>query len=93
MAILAQPVAALTLDLPELSANFSIVGFGGSTNSGIALWAFKDWSERDRSQAEIQGDLQGRLSAITGVQAFVFGQQGLIAGVSLAGVKYTRIIP
>lgn len=27
------------------------------------------------------------------VQAFVFGQQGLIAGVSLAGVKYTRIIP
>ena len=29
----------------------------------------------------------------TGVQAFVFGQQGLMAGVSLAGVKYTRIIP
>ena len=29
----------------------------------------------------------------TGVEAFVFGQQGLIAGASLAGVKYTRIIP
>lgn len=29
----------------------------------------------------------------TGVQAFVFGQQGLIAGASLAGVKYSRIIP
>ncbi|GAB1363550.1 YSC84-related protein [Rhodobacter sp.] len=27
------------------------------------------------------------------VIAFVFGQQGLIAGASLAGVKYTRIIP
>ena len=27
------------------------------------------------------------------VIAFVFGQQGLIAGASLSGVKYTRIIP
>lgn len=27
------------------------------------------------------------------VIAFVFGQQGLIAGATLAGVKYTRIIP
>src|SRR5690606_34877365 len=36
----------LTKDLPELDANFSIVGFGGATNSGIAVWAFKDWAER-----------------------------------------------
>ena len=68
---------ALTKDLPELSANFSVVGFGGATNSGIALWAFKDWSERDRSQAEIQADLQGRLGAIAGVQAFVFAPPSL----------------
>ena len=27
------------------------------------------------------------------VIALVFGQQGLIAGATLAGVKYTRIIP
>ncbi|WP_434620263.1 efflux RND transporter permease subunit [Tabrizicola sp. M-4] len=67
----------LTKDLPELSANFSVVGFGGATNSGIALWAFKDWSERDRSQAEIQADLQGRLGAIAGVQAFVFAPPSL----------------
>ena len=67
----------LTQDLPELSANFSIVGMGGATNSGIALWAFKDWSERDRSQAEIQADLQGKLNAIAGVQAFVFAPPSL----------------
>jgi multidrug efflux pump len=67
----------LTKDLPELSANFSIVGFGGATNSGIALWAFTDWSERDRSQAEIQGELQGKLGAIAGVQAFVFAPPSL----------------
>jgi multidrug efflux pump len=67
----------LTQDLPELSANFSVVGFGGATNSGIALWAFKDWSERDRSQAEIQGELQGKLGQIAGVQAFVFAPPSL----------------
>lgn len=67
----------LTQDLPELSANFSITGFGGATNSAIALWAFKDWSDRERSQAEIQQELQGRIGAITGVQAFVFAPPSL----------------
>jgi multidrug efflux pump len=67
----------LTKDLPELDANFSITGFGGSTNSAIALWAFKDWSERTRSQKEIQADLQARISPVTGVQAFVFAPPSL----------------
>jgi len=66
-----------TKDLPELDASFSIVGFGGQTNSGIAVWAFDDWSERDRSQKEIQGDIQARLSSITGVQALVFAPPSL----------------
>jgi multidrug efflux pump len=67
----------LTEDLPELAANFSIVGFGGATNSGIALWAFKDWSERDRSQAEIQQDIQARISGVAGVEALVFAPPSL----------------
>ena len=62
----------LTKDLPELKANFSIVGFGGGTNSAIALWAFNDWADRDRGQAEIQQDLQARIAPVTGVEAFVF---------------------
>ncbi len=33
---------------------------------------FKDWSERDRSQAELQQDLQGRLGNVAGVEGFVF---------------------
>src|SRR5690606_14014184 len=64
-------------DLPELEANFSIVGFGGGTNSGIALWAFNDWAERDRSQAELQQDIQARLAPVAGVQAFVFAPPSL----------------
>ena len=67
----------LTEDLPELDANFSIVGFGGATNSGIALWAFKDWSQRERSQKELQEDIQQRLSKIAGVQALVFAPPSL----------------
>ena len=66
-----------TADLPELNANFSVVGFGGQTNSGIMLWAFDDWAERDRTQAELQGDLQARIAPIAGVQAFVFAPPSL----------------
>lgn len=62
----------LTADLPEQRANFSVVGFGGATNSGIMLWAFEDWADRSRSQKEIQQDLQARLAPVAGVQAFVF---------------------
>jgi multidrug efflux pump len=67
----------LTQDIPELRANFQIVGFGGATNSAIALWAFKDWSERERSQKELQTEIQGRIGAVAGVQAFVFSPPSL----------------
>jgi multidrug efflux pump len=68
---------ALTKDLPELEANFSIVGMGGQTNSAIALWAFKDWADRERSQKELQADIQGRLAAVSGVQPLVFAPPSL----------------
>ena len=67
----------LTKDIPELEANFSIVGFGGQTNSGIAVWAFKDWADRERSQKELQQDIQARLSKIAGVEALVFAPPSL----------------
>jgi multidrug efflux pump len=67
----------LTEDIPELRANFSIVGFGGATNSAINLWAFKDWADRERSQNEIKADIQGRLSKVAGVEALVFAPPSL----------------
>ncbi|MBX3571980.1 MAG: efflux RND transporter permease subunit [Mesorhizobium sp.] len=67
----------LTKDIPEVKANFSIVGMGGQTNSGFAVWALKDWAERDRSQKEIQADIQARLSKVAGVQALVFAPPSL----------------
>ncbi len=65
-------LSKITRDIPELRTEFSIAGFGGATSTGIAIWAFKDWSERDRTQAELQTDLQGRIDTVAGVQGFVF---------------------
>jgi multidrug efflux pump len=62
----------LTAEIPERAADFSVVGFGGQTNTGIALWALTDWAERDRSAGAIQQDIQGRIDTVPGVQAFVF---------------------
>jgi hypothetical protein len=39
------------------------------------------------------GSIGKETTEIDPVIALVFGQQGLIAGATLAGVKYTRIIP
>ncbi|MBZ0228219.1 MAG: efflux RND transporter permease subunit [Bauldia sp.] len=73
----ATQIRELTKDIPELRANFQIVGFGGATNSAIALWAFRDWADRARSQKELQTDIQGRLAKVAGVQAFVFSPPSL----------------
>ena len=73
----AAQIRSLTEDIPEVKANFSIVGLGGATNSGFSVWAFKDWSERDRSQKELQADIQARLSKVAGVQALVFAPPSL----------------
>jgi len=67
----------LTKDIEELKAYFTVTGFGGQTNSGIALWSFKDWADRERSQKELQQDIQGRLSKVAGVQALVFAPPSL----------------
>ncbi len=66
-----------TADIPEVRTNFTVVGFGGQTSSGIALWAFDDWADRDRTQAEIQQDIQSRIATVNGVQAFVFAPPSL----------------
>lgn len=66
-----------TRDIEEVRAQFSIVGEGGQTNSGFAIWALEDWADRDRSQAEIQADIQARIAEVDGVEAFVFAPPSL----------------
>ncbi|MFA7432789.1 MAG: efflux RND transporter permease subunit [Gemmobacter sp.] len=69
-------LGARTADIPEVSAHFSVTGFGGG-NTGFAIWGLEDWADRDRSQAEVQQDIQARLSALDGVEALVFAPPSL----------------
>ncbi|TPN76827.1 multidrug efflux protein [Mesorhizobium sp. CU2] len=62
----------LVKDIPETRAQFSAVAFGGATNGAFVGFAFKDWAERKRSSKQLQADIQGRLSKVAGVEAFVF---------------------
>ncbi len=70
-------MSKLTAGLDEVRTEFSIVGFNRQTNSGFYIWALKDWAERTRSQKAIQQDIQGRISKVAGVQAFVFSPPSL----------------
>jgi multidrug efflux pump len=65
-------ISELTEDIAEVTTEFSIAGFGGNAASGVYIWVLDDWANRDRSQAEIQQDIQGRLGQVAGVEGFVF---------------------
>ncbi len=65
-------ILGLVKDVPETRALFAATAFGGATNSAFVGFAFKDWAQRSRSQKELQADIQGRLSKVAGVEAFVF---------------------
>ncbi|SDN76229.1 efflux RND transporter permease subunit [Phyllobacterium sp. OV277] len=67
----ANQIDALTKDLPELKARFNIAGLG-TTNSAFAIWVFKDWAQREKSQKQLQQELQGMISPIAGAQAYIF---------------------
>jgi multidrug efflux pump len=60
-----------TKDIPEIDVRFSVVGFGG-TNTAFAGFGLVPWGERQRSQAEVQQEVQNKINAVAGVQAFVF---------------------
>jgi multidrug efflux pump len=65
-------ISALTDDIAEVTTEFSIAGFGGQANSGIYIWVLADWADRERAQAPIQQEIQGRLGQVAGVECFVF---------------------
>ncbi len=80
----------LVKDIPETRAQFSAVAFGGATNSAFVGFAFKDWAERTRSSKELQADIQGRISKVAGVEAFVFAPPTLPG--SGGGLPITMVV-
>lgn len=65
-----------TSGIPEVDTAFSITGFG-ENSSAIAIWKLKDWNDRERSQSEIQQDIQAGVDSSAGVQGFVFSPPSL----------------
>ncbi len=63
--------------IPEYMESFSIIGFSGSPNSSFGGFKLKPLAERERSQTEIQQELQPKLNALTGVQANAFPRPSL----------------
>ncbi|MEH6774413.1 MAG: efflux RND transporter permease subunit [Cereibacter changlensis] len=70
-------ISQITRDIPEVKTEFSIAGFGGQANSGIYIWALEDWADRERSQAEVQAEVQALLDPVPGLQGFVFSPPSL----------------
>ncbi len=68
----ANELGKVTKGIPEVKTRFSVVGLNGATNSGFYVWALKNWSDRTRSQKQIQQEIQGKISKVAGVQSFVF---------------------
>ncbi|MBU2707102.1 MexW/MexI family multidrug efflux RND transporter permease subunit [Zooshikella marina] len=61
---------------PEYDSSFLVNGMGGVNNS-IAGMILKPWDERERSQLEIQPQLQQKLNDIAGLQIFSFNMPPL----------------
>ncbi|WP_108482755.1 efflux RND transporter permease subunit [Oceaniglobus ichthyenteri] len=70
-------VSRRTADIEEVQTSFSVAGMGGAANTGFYIWALKDWAERERSQAEIQQQIQGTLDGTPGLQSYVFAPPSL----------------
>ena len=62
--------------IPENQQLFQInglaLGGGGGNNSAVVGMKLKDWDRRSRSQMDLMGPVQAKLSALTGVQAAAF---------------------
>ncbi len=63
-------VEAILGGTKDIQSYFSVVGFGGRVNGGIAFVRLTDWGERDRSVPDVIGEIRGPLFAIPGVFAF-----------------------
>ncbi len=63
--------------VPEYKESFILAGFGGDQSSTFGGFKMLPASKRERSQMEIQPQLQGALAGITGVQTVVFPRPSL----------------
>jgi hydrophobic/amphiphilic exporter-1 (mainly G- bacteria), HAE1 family len=72
-------------------------GFRGTPNNGSIYVRLRPKSERDKSLAEIQNDLRGRLREIPGVRPQISGQSSIFGGrgqpirINVQGPEHSRV--
>lgn len=73
-------LAGMLRQMPEVEFTYMSIGggFRGSPNNGRVFVKLK--KERDRSQAEIQNELRGRLAGVPGVRANITGTPTIFGG-------------
>lgn len=75
---------------PEYSGSFFSIGGEDSANIGFGGMILSNWDQRSRSVDDIQGELMGRLSSVTGVYSSVFQDSPLPA--STGGLPVQMVI-
>ncbi|NEV60712.1 efflux RND transporter permease subunit [Thiorhodococcus minor] len=63
--------------IPEYKESFILAGFGGDQSTTFGGFKMPPPSERERSQMEVQPQLQGALSQVAGLQTVVFPRPSL----------------
>ncbi|MAA96826.1 MAG: multidrug transporter AcrB [Stappia sp.] len=64
-------------DAGEVTSTFSVVGSGGSSNSGFMVMRLAPWDERERPQQAIMADISRVVREVPGVRAFAFQPNSL----------------
>jgi multidrug efflux pump len=63
--------------VPEYHESFFLLGFGGDTGVTFGGFKMQPPSQRERSQMEVQPEIQGKLHGIAGFQTAVFPRPSL----------------
>jgi multidrug efflux pump len=77
--VYAKQIVDIFENFPEYSESFVLVGFGGDSSTTFGGFKMRPTTERERSQMEINPELQGKLSRVAGLQVAAFPRPSLPA--------------
>ena len=73
----AQKLQTIFESMTEYDHSFILLGLGGDTNRVLGGFKMSDQSMRDRTQMEVQPELQQKVAGITGIRTAVVQRPGL----------------
>ncbi len=73
---------------PEILGYFDVIGWGGG-DSAMAFVPLKDWKERNKSQAQVQQELNQKFSKIPGMSIFAVSPPSMGGGGGDKAIEFT----